>query len=74
LFTEIAPRYADRNGGYTRVLRIGKRAGDKAELAVIQFVEAGAPASAGKSEKRTRRVVKKSTAKKAGAESSGAEA
>ena len=34
----IAPKYADRNGGYTRVTRIGERRGDAAEMAVIELV------------------------------------
>lgn len=38
LFTEIAPKYAERNGGYTRVVRIGPRRGDAAEMAIIQLV------------------------------------
>ncbi|MCI9672280.1 MAG: 50S ribosomal protein L17, partial [Lawsonibacter sp.] len=38
LFKEIGPRYADRNGGYTRVVRIGPRRGDAAEMAIIQLV------------------------------------
>ena len=38
LFTEIAPKYADRNGGYTRVLKMGPRRGDAAEMAIIQLV------------------------------------
>jgi large subunit ribosomal protein L17 len=39
LFEVIGPRYKDRNGGYTRVLRAGFRYGDSAALAVIEFVE-----------------------------------
>ena len=38
LFKEIAPKYAERNGGYTRVTRTGVRRGDAAELAVIELV------------------------------------
>ena len=38
LFKEVAPKYADRNGGYTRVTRIGVRRGDAAEMAVIELV------------------------------------
>ncbi len=35
---ELAPKYADRNGGYTRITRIGVRRGDAAEVAVIELV------------------------------------
>ena len=38
LFKEIAPKYADRKGGYTRVPRTGARRGDAAEMAVIELV------------------------------------
>ena len=38
LFEEIAPKYADRSGGYTRVIKIGPRRGDAAEMSVLEFV------------------------------------
>jgi large subunit ribosomal protein L17 len=39
LFTDIAPRFADRPGGYTRIVRIGRRRGDNAEMAIIEFID-----------------------------------
>ena len=38
LFTEIAPKYADRNGGYTRIVKIGQRKGDGALEVVLELV------------------------------------
>ncbi|MEJ2749927.1 MAG: 50S ribosomal protein L17 [Anaerolineae bacterium] len=39
LFEEIAPRYAERNGGYTRMIKVGKRPGDNADMAILMLVE-----------------------------------
>lgn len=38
VFDEIAPKYAERNGGYTRILRMGPRRGDGAEVAILELV------------------------------------
>jgi large subunit ribosomal protein L17 len=39
LFEEIGPRYAERPGGYTRIMRLGPRRGDNAELAILELVD-----------------------------------
>ncbi|MFL5796333.1 MAG: 50S ribosomal protein L17 [Actinomycetota bacterium] len=41
LFSDIGPRFAERNGGYTRILKIGQRQGDGAPMARIELVERG---------------------------------
>ena len=41
LFDDLAPRYADRPGGYTRIVKVGKRPGDNADMAVLMLVEEG---------------------------------
>lgn len=39
LFDEVAPRFANRNGGYTRMVRLGPRQGDSAEMVILELVE-----------------------------------
>ena len=39
LFKDIAPRFAQRPGGYTRILKVGKRYGDSSEMAILELVE-----------------------------------
>jgi large subunit ribosomal protein L17 len=41
LFDEVAPQYRDRPGGYTRLVKIGKRPGDNADMAVVMLVQEG---------------------------------
>ncbi len=46
LFEEIAPGYAERNGGYTSIIKLGKRQGDACEMCILKFVAAGEVAAA----------------------------
>lgn len=60
LFSEIADRYRERAGGYTRIIRLGTRRGDAAEMCYLEWVEAG---SAGGPTKKRRGSKKKAAAK-----------
>ena len=47
VFLDLAKRFRDRHGGYTRIIKLGRRRGDNAAMSLIEFVELGADGSAG---------------------------
>ena len=65
LFRNIAPKIADRPGGYLRVLHTGFRQGDGAEMALIEFVDFNEAALASGSSKAAKKTTRRSRAKKA---------
>lgn len=65
LFTEIGPRMKDRNGGYTRVLKMGFRQGDAADVVILELVDYKLPDSDGADAKDEKKSAKKAKAAKA---------
>ncbi|HUA33716.1 MAG TPA: 50S ribosomal protein L17 [Candidatus Binataceae bacterium] len=67
LFDEIAPRYKDRNGGYTRVIKFGHRRGDAAMLSIIEFTGQEETTQQKKPKKRARKQEGEQTERRAAA-------
>jgi large subunit ribosomal protein L17 len=65
LFSEIAPKYAERKGGYTRIIRVGQRLGDAAEMCILQLVgEENAVKPAKKKKSAAKKAAEKTSPKK----------
>ena len=74
LFRTIAPKVADRPGGYLRILHTGFRQGDAAEMVLVEFVDFNEAALASSAKKETKKTTRRSRAKKAAEEAPAAEA
>jgi large subunit ribosomal protein L17 len=65
LFETLGPRFKTRPGGYTRIVRVGRRAGDAAEMSVIELVERSAAEGGDKAQEKPARGEKKAKEEKA---------
>ena len=57
VFSELAPMYADRNGGYTQIFKLGPRRGDGAEMAIVKLIDYVKPTADAKKDKKKEKKV-----------------
>ena len=65
LFTDIAPRFATRNGGYTRILKLGRRNNDAAEIVILELVDRKVKEKKDKKDKKEKKAEAAAPAEKA---------
>lgn len=68
LFADLSPRFKDRNGGYTRIFRLGYRHGDSAPMAMIEYLSEVFPAQTEKKDKKDKKDAKAAKKSKEGKE------